>query len=48
MLIFPFGEGRPHVRHLIQLQLVLKMDIVQEGFLREKRKRGKWSLITWA
>lgn len=48
MLIFPFEEGRPHVRRLIQLQLVLKMDIVQEGFLREKRERGKWSLITWA
>lgn len=30
------------MRHLIQLWFVLKMDIVQEGFLGEKeKKRGK-------
>lgn len=40
MLISAFGEWRPHVRHLIQL--VLKMDIVQESFLGEKkRKEGR-------
>lgn len=55
MLISPFEEWRPHVRHLIQLQFVLKMDIVQEGFLRgKKKKRGKKvesyhvDLKTWA
>lgn len=42
------------MRHLIQLQFVLKMDVVQEGFFRGKKKRGKKvksyhaALRTWA
>lgn len=37
----PFGKWRPHVRHLIQLQFVLKMDVVQEGFFGGWGGRGR-------